>query len=148
MQIISYQLLKEEIISILNCEKSIVLATSYENKVTARTMSHVNSDLTIYFQTSRNSEKAAQIAKNPQIAFATANLQIEAVAEFCGQPDNVSIFADMYKEKFPQYYENYSSAPDEIVIKATPDKIILYKYIDGKAYRDILNVSEQTAFRI
>jgi len=42
--IIDYDKLKNEIISILEHEQSIVLATSVDGKVTARTMSHVNDE--------------------------------------------------------------------------------------------------------
>ena len=145
---IDYNVLKDEIISILNRERSIVLATSYENKVTARTMSHVNSGLDIYFQTGGDSVKAEQIKNNPQIAFATANMQIEATAEICGGTYDALSFLDMYKVKFPEYYKMYSSIPDEIVIKASPSKITLYKYIDGKPCREVLNVLQEKAYSI
>lgn len=59
--ILDYEEIKHEIVSILEKEQSIVLATSFNNKVTARTMSHVNDDLAIYFQTGGNSEKSQQI---------------------------------------------------------------------------------------
>lgn len=144
---IDYDTLMDEVICILKREKSIVLATSFENKVTARTMSHVNSGLTIYFQTGGDSEKAEQIRNNPQIAFAAANMQIEAAAEICSQPENVEAFLEMYKVKFPEYFKMYSSIPNEIVVKASPSKITLYKYIDGKPCKDLLDVLNETAFR-
>lgn len=83
---LEFSQLKDEVVVLLEREKSITLATSAQNKVTARTISHVNEDLTIYFQTSGNSEKALQIDPNTNIAFAVTNIQIEAIASKCGHP--------------------------------------------------------------
>jgi len=57
---VNFDKLSNEVISTLEKETSIVLATSLNNKVTARTMSHVNDGLTIYFQTGNTSEKFNQ----------------------------------------------------------------------------------------
>ena len=147
MQVINYDILSSEAENILAAEKSIVLATSVNDKVTARTMSHVNDNLIIYFQTGNASEKCEQIKLNPQIAFAVGNIQIEAVAELCGHPHNHALFSNLYKSKYPAYYDKYSSREDEIVIKALPLKITLYKYIDGRPCRDILDLKQKSAYR-
>jgi uncharacterized pyridoxamine 5'-phosphate oxidase family protein len=88
----------------------ITLATSAQNKVTARMMSYVNEDLTIYFQTSGNSEKALQIEQNPNIAFAVANIQIEAVARKCGHPMGIKNkgFVKKYEDKFPYRFKSFA----------------------------------------
>lgn len=139
--------MKNEIIIALEREKSITLATCYKNKVTARTMSHVNDGLIIMFQTGCDSEKACQIRENPNIALAAGNIQIEAFAEICGHPNENKDFIEKYKAKFPAYYDQYSNLEDEILIKAYPTKITLYKYVDGKpqtvVYKPVMN---QTGF--
>jgi len=142
--IIDYNKLKDEVISILEREQSIVLATSVNGKVTARNMSHINDGLTIYFQTDRGSEKAQQIRQNANIAFAVSNIQIEALAEDCGHPGapHNNIFIEKYKSKFPAYFEKYTSLPDEILFKAVPTKIKLYKYVDDEPSVTVLDLSE------
>jgi general stress protein 26 len=143
-----YDKLKDEIISVLEREQSIVLATSVDNKVTARTMSHVNDGLIIYFQTGGDSEKAQQIEQNANIAFAISNIQIEAFVEKCGHPLELQnkLFIEKYKLKFPAYFEKYTKLPDEILFKAYPIRIKLYKYIDGMPYITVLNVSESRMY--
>jgi len=148
MEKIDYSTLYSEIEKILAKEQSIVLATSFDNKVTARTMSHVNDGLTIYFQTDKTSVKAEQIKNNTQIALAVGNIQIEAIAEVCGHPKEHRLFSDLYKSKYPHYYDIYSSLEDEIVIEANPIKITLYKYVNGKPCREILDITHKNAYRI
>ena len=142
-----YDALIKESVSFLENEHSIILATSAGDKVTARTMSHVNDGLDIYFQTGNRSEKFTQIKANPQIAFAAGNMQIEAIAEILGRPGINPKFIDLYKKKFPRYYEVYTNREDEAVIKAIPIKITFYKYIDGKPCRDILDLTLIKAYR-
>ena len=133
----------------LESEKSIVLSTASGNKVTARTISHVNDGLKIMIQTGGNSEKALQIKENPHVAFAISNIQIEAVATLCGHPLDAqnSHFVERYKQKFPQYFEAYTNHPDEILLCFQPMKITFYKYINGQPCRDILDILNQEAYR-
>jgi len=149
MKKLDFEELHQEVAEKLATEKSIVLSTASGNKVTARTMSHVNDGLEIMIQTGGNSEKAIQIRNNPNVAFAVSNVQIEAVAAFSGHPldERNNRFVVLYKQKFPQYFERYSSYPDEILLRFQPTKVILYKYIDGNPCKDILDVSAQEAFR-
>ena len=137
---LDYEMLVKEAISFLEKEQSLVLATSTDDNVTARTMSHVNDGLDIYFQTGDASKKFMQIQANPRIALAVGYMQIEAFAEILGHPGDNPRFIDMYKAKFPRYYEKYTNHPDEIVIKANPTKISFYKYVDGTPCKDILDI--------
>ena len=50
MNIINFDELSQEIKGILEKETTIVFATALNNKITARTMSHVSDGLMIYFQ--------------------------------------------------------------------------------------------------
>ena len=144
---IDFELLSEEFIALLGKEQSIVLATSEGQKVTARTMSHVNDGLDIYFQTGNTSEKFKQIKANPRIAFAIGNMQIEAIAEILKHPQDNPHFINLYKAKFPQYYNLYTNSEDEVLIKAAPTKAAFYKYIDGKPCKDTLDLKTKKAYR-
>ena len=86
MTVLDFDLLAKEFVASLERAGSITLATSINDKVTARTMSHVNDGLDIYFQTGNTSVKFRQIESNRNIAFAVGNMQIEAFAEILGHP--------------------------------------------------------------
>lgn len=146
--LIDYKALSDGIIKILENAQSIVLATTSNNKVTARTMSPVNDGLTILFQTGCNSEKARQIKENSNVSFTVDNLQIEAAAEIHGHPTENTLFIEKYKTKFPNYFSHYTNNPNEILIIARPTKITVYNYIDGKPCREILIINENKAYRV
>lgn len=149
MDELNYESICNEVAEKLAAERSIVLSTAARTKVTARTMSHVNDGLAIMVQTGGKSEKLLQIKENPNVAFAASNIQIEAVAIVCGHPldEKNKRFAELFKNKFAQYFEKYTSLPDEVVLRCEPVKITLYKYIDGNPCKDILDVPAQRAFR-
>lgn len=149
MNKLDYKTLEQEDIEKLTSEKSIVLSTSSDNKVTARTMSHVNEGLEIMLQTDEKSEKALQMKKNPNVAFAISNMQIEATVTFSKHPlekDNYR-FIELYNQKFPQYLEKYTNLPDEVLLRFHPIKITFYKYINGEPCKDILDILNQKAYR-
>ena len=58
---IEYDVLKEEVIQFLDKHKILFLATSADDRVTARAMSCVHMGLEIYFQTGKKSAKFAQL---------------------------------------------------------------------------------------
>jgi general stress protein 26 len=141
--------LKEEIIAMLEREKHIVIATCSDGRVTARTMSHVNAGMDIFFQTDKRFLKIEQILKNPRVALCAGNLQIEGIAKLQGHPfdsENAD-FCSLYKQKHPHSFEMYAAMKDEIVIKVKPSLFTLWKYIDGKPCRDYLNLNENIAYR-
>lgn len=143
---IDFDTLSKEIIQILEKEQSIVLATSADNKVTARVMCHVNDGLDIYFGTSNTSEKYKQLSINPEVAFAVGNMQIEAVATICGHPSKNPEYNKIYNAKFPHLAGLYPPHEDDVVIKCVPTRIVLFKY-DGKPYWDILYPDKKEAYR-
>ena len=147
MTVINFDELSEEIKTILKKETTIVFATTWNNKVTARTVSHVNDELTIYFPAGESSEKLQQIKNNPNIACAVDNMQIEAVAKICGDFNENPYFKKLYETKFPRYFEAYKILGNEVVIKITPKKIKLWKYFNGVPCFDIAELNSKTAYR-
>lgn len=141
--------LEMEIIAILEREKHLVLATCSDGRVTARTMSHVNAGLIVFFQTDKQFLKVEQMLKNTSVALCTGNLQIEGPAELNGHPSEHrnSEFCNLYKKKHPHSFEKYTGMKNEIVVKVKPSLFTLWKYIDGKPCRDYLNVLEMRAYR-
>jgi len=145
---LDYNLLSNEIIETLEKIETIVLATCDWDHVTARTMNLVNNGLTIYLQTGKNSEKGKQIIKNPNVAMAIDNIQIEANAIFTDDIDEIKFCSTKFKEKFPRLYEKYADFPEEPTVICEPIRIKLYKYLNGKLCFDVLDIKENKAYRI
>ena len=141
--------LEKEVITLLEREKYLVLATCSGDRVTARSMSHINIGLDVFFQTDKKFLKVKQINQNPRVALCISNLQIEGIAEFQEYPsDEENIrFYELYKQKHPNSFEMYSGIKDEIVLKIQPTLITLWKYVAGKPCRDYLNNHEKIAYR-
>ncbi len=144
---LDYSELEVEIISKLEKANNIVFATSVNDRVTARMMANVNIGLDIFFGTKGFSEKVEQISHNPLVALVADNLSIEGKALIVGHPDDVPDFTIKYLAKFPQYGTMYPTTSDDVVIKISPTKISMYKYIDGPC-SDVLDIENNRAYRI
>jgi len=146
---LNFEEVKKEIIEILKKNKIWVLATSLNDKVTSRSVSIINCGLTVYFQTSKSFEKYKQISKNKNVSLCYLNVSIEGFAYDIGSwndEENREILK-IYKEIHPDSYKNYGSLKNEVIIKVVPQKITIWKYIEGIPYRDYIYVSEEKAFR-
>ena len=137
-----FEVLKKECFDILDNNKHIVLATSYNDLVTARTISYVMINEKLYFQTLKTYEKVYQITHNNKVALCIDNLQIEGLAKIVGHPfDNKNnLFIELYKEKHNSAYQKYSSLADEVVIEVTINKISRWIYIDNVGHKEIINL--------
>src|SRR4030042_3751117 len=149
MEKINYDILKDEAIQFLGVQKFLVLATSSDGRVTARTMGYVNKGLTIYFQTDRTFLKVKQIEQNPNVALCGANVQIEGVAIIRDHPFDPTNkeFINLFKKKHPLAFDTYSHLKNEIVIEVEPRLITFWKYADDKPFREFLYVEETKAQR-
>ena len=142
----NFQKLKKECFDLLDNNKHIVLATSYNDLVTARTISYVMINGKLYFQTLKTYEKVNQINHNNKVALCIDNLQIEGLAKIVGHPfDNKNnIFLELYKEKHNSAYKKYSSLADEVVIEVTISKISRWTYVDNIGHKEIIDlISEE-----
>lgn len=63
-----------------------MLATSRDERVTARTVSHATKGLYFYILSWDHHEKILQIKENLNVALARDNISIEGVAEILGKP--------------------------------------------------------------
>jgi uncharacterized pyridoxamine 5'-phosphate oxidase family protein len=142
--------LKEKIIKFLEGKRAIVLATTSNNRVTARTVSFVNNGLHVFFWSYRNHTKCKQIKENPNVALCRDNLQVEGTASLHGSIlNNYNIdYLTIFKKKFPKDYKRYVNEPDMTLVKVKPILFILLVNIDGTLYRDHLDVTNKHAYRI
>ena len=147
MIMLDFYTISQQILSNLQQEDSIILATSLNNKVTSRTIGHVICESSIYFQTDKRSEKYNQIKSNRNIALSVKNIQIEALAEIIGHPTQDSNFLQLYKKRFPDSYAKYTNLADEVLIKVIITKAKLYTYIADEPYLDIVDFIDKIAYR-
>jgi len=134
MEIETCAITEDEIILVLKTEVTLILATSADNRVTIRPVSHINDGMDVYFQTSINSLKIQQIRANNTVALCVGTYQIEGVAEVLRHPldKENSFFAQAYEAKHPAYFRLYSAYSDEVVVRVTIHRATQWRYYDGK----------------
>lgn len=142
---LNFSAFKREIFELLGDKKIMVLATSSDNRVTARNMSCVIIDDKIYFQTDKTFLKYEQMLNNPNVALCTDNIQIEGVAKI-----KKHLFDEenkAFEKNYKSSYDNYSNLDNEIVVEVEPTLITLWKYEDGQPFREFLDISKKNAYR-
>lgn len=146
---INFDLLENEIFHLLGDKSILVLATSYENRVTARSMCCIVINKKIYFQTDKTFLKYEQIINNPNVALCVDSIQIEGVAKVQAHPfhEENEGFINVFKEKHRGSYENYSHMKNEVVVEVKPSLITLWKYENGQPFREILDVNDNKAYK-
>lgn len=146
---INFNLLENEVFGLLSDKKIMVLATSYEDRVTARSMSCIIINKRIYFQTDKTFLKYRQMAKNHNVALCVDNIQIEGIAKIKHHPfaEENKEFIDVFKEKYKGSYENYSHMNNEVAVEIEPTFITLWKYENTEPFRDFLDIKKNKAYR-
>lgn len=124
-----FSIIKSEILTLLADNREIVLATALADRVSARTVSFVNDEFTIYFLSWVHNKKITQIKGNKNVAFTLQNLQIEAEAEVLGNAfdGNYSAIGELFKSKFsPKWFDSFSKIKEMVLVKAVPIRIIRF----------------------
>jgi|GEM_PF-124060 len=124
----------DEVETALEENKTIILSTCADNRVTIRPMSHVNEGLTVYFQTGENYLKTLQIKANPNVAFCIGTYEVEGTATIIGHPldEANAFFIQKLKEKHNNAFERWSSVPNQVVIKVEIDLVRQWRYVSNK----------------
>ena len=148
MKLLNFEKLKQEIVDLLLQRRSLILATSSKNHVTARSVSCVYDGLKIIFFTYKSSKKITQIIENPNVALSRQNISIEGIAKITGNPlnDQNKIFLEKYRAIHPDLLKKYSRGEKDQVVEVTPTLITLFKHEDDVPKLFYLNVKEQTAY--
>ncbi len=143
-----YNVMMDEVFNQLGSNKVMVLATSFEDRVTARNMSCILMDHKIYFQTDKRFLKTQQMLKNQKVAFCVDNIQLEGIAKIIGGADEAPEFCEAYKRYFRASYDTYTHLINQLIIEVEPTAITLWRYADGrKPYRDFLDCVQNKAYR-
>lgn len=149
MEKLEYAEVEKETIDFISKNKLMVLATSFENHVTARMVSIVNDGMIVYFQTDKNFVKYQQIKQNPNVALCIGNIQIEGTAQITCQPLENPFFVEAYKKSHESSFKKYSHLKDNVIIEVRSKLVTYWKYdnVTDKPFRDFLNVEQQKAYR-
>ena len=108
-----FELKLNQIYKQIGSHAKIVLATCYNNKVSARKMSFIIEDKYFYFQTDSTFRKYQDIKQNNYVALCIDNIQIEGLCEEIGHPLENIEFIKKFKKYFNSSFEAYSSLDSE-----------------------------------
>lgn len=147
---------KEEKIKLLEQYDRIVLATSLNNRVTARTVSYASEGLTIIFASWTHLKKIAQIRANAKVALCldkagACAVNIERIAEIVGSPQNEENkrLIEIYKKKLPAVFDFYfAHFPEEkyVFVKVTPSLIVTWVTKDDNGFLEHLDLENKRAY--
>lgn len=123
--------------------KKMVLSTSLNDVVTARTMSIVVLNEKLYFQTDRTFRKYRQLKGNANVSLCIDNVQIEGTCEELGAPLEHAEFSHAYQKYFPSSYTRYTALQNERLFVVTPTFIERWLYVDGVPYMETFDVANE-----
>lgn len=129
----------------LGIAKKMVLATSSNDVVAARTVSVLAFDEKFYFQTDMTMTKAKDIMNNSNVALATSNIQIRGICSNVGHPfdEQNKKFLNYFKKYYSSAYTKYSHLKNERVYEITPIMVKLWIYEDESPCIAILDCEKQ-----
>ena len=148
MKQLDFEKLREAKIKFLESHHTIIIATSYDKKVTARTVTYATEGIDFYFMSWDHHEKILQIRENPNVALARDNISIKGVAEILGKSLNEKSKkgAEVTKKKHPKEFEIFCRIPGMIMVKVTPTYIKSWVRIDNKFFIEHLDLENKIAY--
>ena len=107
----------------LGQSKEMVMATSYQDQVTARTMSLVVYEEKLYFISSGNTAKIAQLKNNPRTALCLDGIRLLGQVSLHGHPSDAAnqAVAAAHQAAFPFWFNRFKDMPEAILAEITPE---------------------------
>ena len=128
----------------------MVLATSADNMVMARSVLVIHDEPDLYFFTWKHSRKYHQIEKNNRISLCRDKVEIEGIAEVVGgmKDEKNKDILEILRKKQPNAIESWENKPNMVIIRMKP----LFACVDGyyfgeDAYLEYIDFTNQTAYR-
>ncbi len=134
----------EQFIAEYSDHKTMVLSTSYNDRVTSRMMSIIQLDGDFYFQADIMSRKAEQILYNKNVSLCIDNIQIDGHCEIVGIPLKNANFCKLFQKYFSSAYELYSRLENERLFAVKPVRIQKWVYENNKPYVEIFDFQDNT----
>lgn len=123
--------------------KKMVLSTAFNDIVTSRTMSIINLNGKLYFQTDNTFRKYDQLKRNLHVALCIDNIQIEGLCNEIGTPIQNEDFCNAYRDCFPSSFNRYSLLKNERLFAVTPTFIERWVYIGDTPYMQIFDIKNR-----
>ena len=141
---------KKEVIKFLESKENetMVLATSYKERVLARNVLVASKGLDLYFFTWKHSRKCMQIEKNPKVALCKDRVQIEGVAEILGSllDESIKEYTDIMRDKFPEAIKSWERRPGMVIVRVRPTVVVTGGSVDEPVSLDFLDLNSQRAY--
>jgi len=129
----------------------MVLATSANDVVMARSVLIFNDKLELYFFTWKYSRKYYQIEKHSRVSLCRDKVEIEGTAEILGpmkSGENKEILKFM-REKQPGAINRWENKPDMVIVKVKPEfACIDGYYIGDDSFLEYIDLKMQIAYRM
>ena len=148
---LNYEEFKEEIIQKLDETKTIVLATSSNDRVTSRTIWFGNDGLDIYFISWKHNKKILQIKENPKVALTLGRLQFEGEAEFCGHPfdEKNKHCLDYFYKKIPKKsIDRVANVPEVVMVKIVLSSIASITSVNQEYYLQKMDFEKKMVYQM
>lgn len=123
--------------------KKMVLSTSLNDIVTSRTMSIINLNNILYFQTDHTFRKYDQLKNNTHVALCIDNIQIEGSCNEIGKPIENEDFCNVYRECFTSSFNRYTMLNNERLFAVIPTFIERWVYINNFPYMQIFDIKNR-----
>lgn len=128
-----YSVIMNEVQNTFAENRDIVLATSYDDRVTSRTVSFVNKDLNLYFISWDHNKKILQIANNPRVALTLLNIQIEGRAKVLGKPTDYQDVGDLFRAKFSdRWFDAFSHIQEMVLVEIKVEYLVKFETINRR----------------
>ena len=152
IEILDYEKLKKKLLSFLeNIENSVmVLATSANDVVMARSVLICNEGLNIYFFTWKYSRKCTQIKHNYLVSLCKDKVEIEGTAKTLGlmTSNRNKEILNLLKQRFPDSIKIWENKPNMVIIKVKPIFVRIDGYfIDNDSFNEYIDIIKQIAYR-
>jgi len=148
---LDFHKIKSDIITLLDTHRDIVLATSFDNRVTPRTVSFANKELDIYFLSWEHNKKIIQLKNNSNIALCLKNLQFEGEAVILGNAfeEKYNEIGDLFKSKFsPRWYDTFSHIKEMVLVKITPKRITKFENINRRFHLQNIDLENKKVYQM
>ena len=128
--------------------RTMVLATSCDNRVTARYVLVASQGLDMYFFTWGHSRKCDQIRKNPRVALCTGQVQVEGTAEILGGlTDEVTKeSAAILINQYPEAVARWQDRPNMVIIRVRPTFAMTGASSTDERSLDYLDLENEVAY--
>jgi len=145
---LDYEKVREEKVRFLDSHHVMILATSYDNRVTARTVTFASKGLDIYFMSWSHHKKCVQIRGNPRVALCRDNVSIEGFAEILGNPldEKNKEVAEIYRNKLPRDFDGFARIPGMVMAKVTPTFMVSWIRVENRFFLEHLDLENKRAY--